>query len=146
MMEDDISMSEIEQRQTRRSFLGTAVAGGAALVLPVLSPLPTSAAPLPLATDYQDCVAGCYANYYQCMAGAGNSRLTKAACQAALSGCLTGCAAAAGASAVSTGVQAVGTWIYNNRCAIIGTTVVIGVVVLVVATDGAGLIFLAPAL
>ncbi len=65
IMEDINSMSQIEQRQTRRSFLGTAVAGGAALALPVLSPLPAIAAPLPLVSDYQDCVDNAYAAYYK---------------------------------------------------------------------------------
>ena len=132
-------------RDTRRAFLGKAVLGSIAFSLPILNNGSVSA------DDYTDCLANAWNEYQLDRLDAGRianpiaRAAAIAAAQAAYAARLAACAALQAGRVVVASATATKDWIKAHPGATVGTIVVIGGVVFIVSTGGAGALFLAPA-
>ena len=137
-MTDDI-------RETRRAFLGKAVVGSVAFSLPILYNGSASA------DAYTDCLANAWNEYMLDRLAAGQianpflRAAALAAADAAYAARLVACAALQAGRVVVATASATADWIAAHPGAVIGTIVIIGGVVFVVSTGGAGALLLVPA-
>jgi len=137
-------MAEVDW-DSRRAFLGKAVAGGIALSLPILYPCPARA------DAYTDCLADAWNEYMADRLAASliaNPFLRAAAfaaARAAYAARLAACAALQAGRVVVANASAAAAGIAAHPGAVVGTIVIIGGVAFIVSTGGGGALVLRPA-